>query len=312
MLKSIPLEGSNSLSTAIVHYVKKTGENIVLSDAAGDKRFIGDPYIVAHHPKSILCAPISHKGATAGIIYLENNLATHAFTPERLKLLQIFSAQAAIAIENALLYKKLKRSEESLKESFENLNKVFATTVNAMSLAIEARDPYTAGHQRRVADLASVIAFELKLPPEMIDGIRIAGIIHDIGKISVPAELLTRPGKLTKIEFSLIKKHPESGYEILQPIAFPWPIAQIVYQHHERLNGSGYPLGLTEKDLLIESKIISVADVVEAMASHRPYRASLGIDKALEEISLNSGILYDRKIVDVCLKLFREKGYQLI
>jgi len=311
VFKSIPLEESDSLSTAIVNYVKKTGENIVLGDAAGDERFISDPYIATKHPKSILCAPISHKGVMSGIIYLENNLTTHAFTQERLKLLRIFSAQAAIAIENAILYEKQKKSEERLKESFDNLNKIFATTVNAMSLAIEARDPYTAGHQRRVADLANAIASELNLPQNIIDGIRIAGIIHDIGKISIPAGILTKPGKLTKIEFDLIKNHPQSGYEILNPITFPWPIARIVYQHHEKLNGSGYPLGLTDKDILIESKIITVADVVEAMASHRPYRPSLGIEKALEEISLNSGILYDREVVEACLRLF-EKGYNLI
>jgi putative nucleotidyltransferase with HDIG domain len=304
VFKAIPLEESTSLSTAIVNYVKKTGENIVLGDAASDKRFISDPYIAAKRPKSILCAPIKHKGVMAGIIYLENNLTAHAFTPERLKILQIFSAQAAIAIENAILYEKQK-------ENFDNLNKIFSTTVNAMALAIEARDPYTAGHQRRVADLASNIASELKLSQKMIDGIRIAGLIHDIGKISIPAEILTKPGKLTTIEFNLIKSHPQSGYDILNPIEFPWPVAEIVHQHHEKLDGSGYPSGLTEKVILTEAKIITIADVVEAMASHRPYRASLGIDKALEEIRINSGKLYDRDVAEACFQIFKN-GYKLI
>ncbi|HPL68550.1 MAG TPA: HD-GYP domain-containing protein, partial [Smithellaceae bacterium] len=176
---------------------------------------------------------------------------------------------------------------------------------------VETRDPYTAGHQRRVADLARAIATEMGLSGDQIDGIRIAGTIHDLGKISVPSEILTIPRKLTALEYSLIKNHPQSGYDILKDIEFPWPIARMIVEHHERINGSGYPNGLPGEDLLIESKILSVADVVEAMATHRPYRPALGIDAALAEITANRGILYDPEVVDACLRLFRDKGYQI-
>lgn len=177
--------------------------------------------------------------------------------------------------------------------------------------ALESRDPYTAGHQVRVADIARAIATEIGLDKEMIEGIRMAGVIHDIGKLSIPTEILTKPTKLTDLEFSLIKQHAQIGYEMLKNIESPWPLANIVLQHHERINGSGYPGNLKEDEILLESRILAVADVVEAMASHRPYRPSLGIEFALEEIEKNSGILYDALVADACLRLFREKGYQL-
>jgi putative nucleotidyltransferase with HDIG domain len=174
------------------------------------------------------------------------------------------------------------------------------------------RDPYTAGHQIRTADLASAIATEMGLPQDKIDGLRMASSIHDIGKLSIPAEILSKPTKLTDIEFSLIKEHSQSGYEMLKNVESPWPLAQIVYQHHERMNGSGYPRNLKGDEILIEARIMAVADVVEAMASHRPYRSALGIEAALEEIEKNKGILYDNDVAVACLRLFREKGYELI
>jgi HD-GYP domain-containing protein (c-di-GMP phosphodiesterase class II) len=173
------------------------------------------------------------------------------------------------------------------------------------------RDPYTAGHQIRSADLARAIATEMGLPQEEIDGIRIAGSIHDIGKLSIPAEILSKPTKLNDLEFSLVKKHAQSGYEMLKDLESPWPLAEIVFQHHERINGSGYPRNLKGNEILIEARIMAVADVVEAMASHRPYRPTLGIEAALEEIEKNKGVLYDDTVADACLRLFREKGYQL-
>ena len=180
-------------------------------------------------------------------------------------------------------------------------------------MTVETRDPYTAGHQRRVADLSRAIARAIgSLTTEQIDGLRMASTIHDIGKISVPAEILSKPKKLTDIEFSLIKVHPQSGYDILKDIDFSWPIARMVLEHHERMDGSGYPNGLTGSDLLLESRILAVADVVESMASHRPYRPALGINAALDEIAKNKGVLYDPEVVDVCLKLFNEKGYKLV
>ena len=181
--------------------------------------------------------------------------------------------------------------------------------IEAMAYTVETRDPYTAGHQRRVTNLARAIADEMGLDDDKKDGIRMAGVIHDLGKISVPAEILSRPGKLSSVEYQLIQTHPQTGYDILKSIEFPWPVAEIVYQHHEKINGSGYPRSLKGEEILIESKVITVADVVEAMASHRPYRPPRGLDKALEEITQNRGILYDPEVVDACLKLFIEKGF---
>ena len=195
--------------------------------------------------------------------------------------------------------------------SVERIRKALGGTIQAIAVTVEARDPYTAGHQRRVADLALAIATEMNLPIDMIDGIRMAASIHDLGKISIPAEILSKPTKLKKTEFDLIKEHSQSGYDILKDIDFPWPVARIVLEHHERMNGSGYPNGLTSNDILIESRIIAVADVVESMASHRPYRPSLGIEAALDEIERNKGTFYDNTVADACMRLFREKGFQL-
>jgi PAS domain S-box-containing protein/putative nucleotidyltransferase with HDIG domain len=204
-----------------------------------------------------------------------------------------------------------KRAEERLMQSLKKLRKALMGVIHVMELTVETRDPYTAGHQRRVANLALYIAKEMGLPVERIDGLQLAGIVHDLGKISVPAEILIKPGKLNEIQFDMIKTHPQIGYDILKNIEFPWPIAQIILQHHERMDGSGYPAGLGGDDLLLESRILAVADVVEAMASHRPYRASLGIQSALTEISKNKSSVYDEEVVDACLSLFNDKGFEL-
>ncbi len=204
-----------------------------------------------------------------------------------------------------------KKIEKEEKRSVERLRKTLGAAVQAMAVTVETRDPYTAGHQKRVADLCRAIATEMGLSADQIDGIRTAGIIHDLGKISVPAEILSKPTKLTEIEFSLIKTHSQAGYNVLKDIEFPWPIARIVLEHHERMDGSGYPNGLKGDEILIESRILAIADVVESMASHRPYRPSLGIGLALEEITRNKGVLYDTAAADACLKLFHEKKYIL-
>jgi PAS domain S-box-containing protein len=204
-----------------------------------------------------------------------------------------------------------KKTEEVLQQTLASLRKAFGTTIQVMVSAVEMRDPYTAGHQLRVADIARSVAKEMGLPDDKIDGIRLAGSIHDIGKLSIPAEILSKPTKLTDLEFSLIKEHPQIGYEMLKDVESQWPLAQIVYQHHERMNGSGYPRNLKGDEILIEARIMAVADVVEAMASHRPYRPGLGIEAALEEIEKNKGIVYDNAVADACLKLFREKNYKI-
>jgi PAS domain S-box-containing protein len=204
-----------------------------------------------------------------------------------------------------------KKAEKELKTTLERLTRAVGTTVQVMAAAVEIRDPYTAGHQLRSADLARAIAVEMGLPQEKIDAIRMAGSIHDIGKLSVPAEILSKPTGLSAIEYSLVQEHARKGYEILKGVESSWPLAEIVYQHHERMNGSGYPRNLRGEEILLEARILAVSDVVESMASHRPYRPTLGIDRALNEIEVNRGILYDADVADACLKIFREKGFQL-
>jgi hypothetical protein len=202
--------------------------------------------------------------------------------------------------------------EDERQQNMDRLRKALEGTVSAIGAMTETRDPYTAGHQRRVSDLARTIAAEMGLAPDQIDGILTAGMIHDIGKIVIPAEILCKAGKLTEIELSLIRNHVQAGYDILKEIEFTWPIARMVLEHHERMNGSGYPNGLTGDNILLESRILAVADVMEAMASHRPYRPGLGINAALDEIAKNRGTLYCPDVVDICLRLFSEKGYKMV
>jgi PAS domain S-box-containing protein/putative nucleotidyltransferase with HDIG domain len=199
-----------------------------------------------------------------------------------------------------------KKTEDELIQSYDRLKQAMEGTVQAMAYTIETRDPYTAGHQRRVTQLACALAEKLGLPNDVLEGVRMAGDLHDIGKIYVPAEILSKPGKLSEAEYNIIKTHSQVGYDILKTIEFPWPIADIVLQHHERMDGSGYPAGLQGKDILLEARILAVADVIEAMATHRPYRPALSIEDALEEISENKGQLYDPKVVEACLKIFEE------
>lgn len=203
-----------------------------------------------------------------------------------------------------------REAEHALQKSVSQLKTSLEETVNALAVTSEKRDPYTAGHQQRVSQLACAMARELGLPKERIEGIRVAAILHDLGKIYVPAEILAKPARLTHMEMGIMKTHAEVGFDILKNIPFPWPVAKAVLEHHERMDGSGYPNALTGDDISREARIIAVADVVEAMSSHRPYRAALGIERALEEIARNRGGLYDADCVDVCLALFMDKGFQ--
>jgi len=224
-----------------------------------------------------------------------------------------------ISVANALHRRELEIANRAYQENLEQmvlerttqLRKALDGIIHTVASTVEIRDPYTAGHQRRVADLARAIATEMALPKDQIEGIYMAGVIHDIGKIAVPTEILSKPDKLTELEFSLIKTHSKIGFDILREIEFPWPIAQIVLQHHEKMDGSGYPQGLSGEKILLEARVMCVADVVEAMASHRPYRAALGIDVALKEIKKNSGILYDAEVVvNACFNLFAENRFK--
>ncbi|MBU1745803.1 MAG: HD-GYP domain-containing protein [Proteobacteria bacterium] len=230
----------------------------------------------------------------------------------------VLSFSPLLSLSIASSYRQKVAGEMEVKRLRENqalmekLRKTLGGTIQVVSRAVELRDPYTAGHQRRAADLARAIATEMGISADGTDFIRIACTIHDIGKISVPAEILSKPTKLTDIEFSLIKAHVQTGYDTLKDIDFPWPVADVILQHHERMDGSGYLQGIKGDYLLLESRILAVADVVESMASHRPYRPAIGIDAALEEITKNRGALYDPKVVDICLQLFNEKGYKMV
>ena len=210
-------------------------------------------------------------------------------------------------LEKEILEREM--AQETLKESYNTIRNTLGGTVIALSMVIETRDPYTAGHQRRVAELAVAISRTLGWSEERTEGVQVMGFLHDLGKMTIPSEILSRPCILNEVEFELIKLHSRVGYNILSGIEFPWPVKACVVQHHERMNGSGYPDGMREEEIIPEARIIAVADVVEAMASHRPYRPALGIEKALEEIASNKGKLYDSQVVDACLTAFHINGF---
>ena len=231
-------------------------------------------------------------------------------TPVEISSLIIESGGRKLIVSAVCDISERKRTAEELKQTSLRLQRAIEGAINAVALTTEIRDPYTAGHQHRVAKLACSIGRELGLSEKQIEGVRVAGTLHDIGKIYVPAEILSRPGRLRQNEINLVKDHAQVGYDLLSTIEFPWPVAQIVLQHHERMNGSGYPMGLSGDEILIEARIMSVADVVEAMASHRPYRPALSIEEALLEIMQQRGVLYSPEAVDACIKVFTQKGFK--
>lgn len=202
----------------------------------------------------------------------------------------------------------LDQRAEELKASYEKIQMILDGTVFAMSKIVESRDPYTAGHQQQVARIAGIIADRMSLPRDQVEAIRVSGSLHDIGKIAVPSEILTKPGRLSRLEMEMVKTHSQNAYDILKTIEFPYPIAQIILQHHERMDGSGYPQGLKGGNILLEARILAVADVLEAMSAHRPYRPALGVEIAIEEIVTHRNILYDTDVVDTCLRIYRAEG----
>ena len=301
-------------------YISKQNFDLILCDVRmpGESGMDLIQYILTDHPETAVIMVTAVDDPKIGETALDLGAYGYIIKP--------FTAQSVrINVSNALRRRKLEIQQRFHREHLEQLvvertadiqnileksSKSNELIIQAMALAIESRDPYTASHQRRVANLAYAISSEMKLSEQRIVGIHMAGIIHDLGKICVPAEILSKPGPLNEYEFGIIKLHPQIGYNILKKIDFPWPIAQMVYQHHERINGTGYPQGLKGKEILLEARILAVADVVEAMSSHRPYRPALGVDKALETILESKNVLYDPEAVNVCLKLFKEKGFE--
>jgi putative nucleotidyltransferase with HDIG domain len=259
---------------------------------------------------SSVAFPLMQEKRTLGAVNIFSS-DPKGFGKDELVLLSALAEDLSYGISAIRTREKKKTVEDKLRASQERLQRTIEVTIQALSTTIEMRDPYTAGHQRRVAALAVAIAEEMNLAKERIENLSVAGIIHDIGKIYIPVEILTRPGKLSEYEINIIKAHPQYGHDIMAETEVPEPVADIVHQHHERVNGSGYPDGKKNKDILLESKILSVADVVEAMSSHRPYRPALGIDVALDEIKSHRGIYYDPEASDACLRLFEKKGYEL-
>ncbi|MBI4268068.1 MAG: HD domain-containing protein [Chloroflexi bacterium] len=247
-----------------------------------------------------LLVPLKHSGRLVGMLLIGSRFSREPYLNEDRQLLQSVAGNVAAKVENASRYENVKQERSELQKTMEGL-------IHAVSSVVEFRDPYTAGHQRRVAELAYAITKEMGLSEWHMKGIYIIGLLHDVGKVVVPAEILSKPGKINEHEFSIIKNHPKVGYEILEKMEFPWPAAKAILQHHERLNGSGYPQGLSGEDIILEAKILSVADVVEAMSSHRPYRPALGLDNALKEITEQSGTLYDTDVVAACLRLLKSK-----
>jgi PAS domain S-box-containing protein len=288
--------------------------NIVWANDVAKRLFrpdlIGKKCYTAYHRRDKICdSCVVSKTFADGKIHEHE---TEVIGADGKKMVFWCTANVAARYEDGKprLVVEISRDITERKQTEERLKKTMDAAIDTMSKIIEAKDPYTSGHQHRVCQLAVPLARELGLSSDKIEGIRIASLIHDVGKIGLPTEILSKPSKLTDIEFSLIKGHSQIGYDILKSIDFSYPIAQIVLQHHERLNGSGYPNNLKGDKILLEAKIIGVADVVEAMSSFRPYRPALGIDKALEEISQNRGTLYDPEVVDACLKLFKEKEFK--
>jgi len=280
-----------------------TGHLQVIQDAINDPTFTATRMAAERFGfGSFLSIPLISEREKLGVICIYAKEA-RAFDDEEVRLLTELANDMAYGIMNLRQGIKYRNTSEKLQLAMEK-------TIFAIATTVEMRDPYTAGHERRVGELACAIARELGLSEDRIHGIRLASIVHDMGKINIPAEILSKPTRLTALEYKLIQTHAQSGYDILKDVDFPWPIAQIVHQHHERMDGSGYPQGLKGEETILEARIVAVADTVEAMASHRPYRAALGPEIALEEIQKNRGRFYDPDVADACIRLFREKNFE--
>ena len=289
----------------------RDGIAVVVRDALNDPMLaFWRPALAQLGVGAVCVLPIAYGGKTFGALNIYST-ERDAFDRDEMVLLTELAEDLNFGVRTLRIRTERDRAVEEHQRSLEQLRESLEATVAAIAATVEMRDPYTAGHERRVADIATAIAREMQLPSERIEGIHFGALIHDLGKIKVPAELLSKPTRLTKAEFELVKEHAQAGYDILKGIRFPWPVAELALQHHERMDGTGYPNGLRGDEMLVESRILAVADVVEAMASHRPYRPALGIVAALAEISAHRGTWYDPEAVDACLRLMKEERFTL-
>ena len=288
----------------------RSGTTHLCQDIANDPHYLPWRDLALQHgyAASIALPLADSDGKVFGIltVYAEE---VNAFSPTEVDLLEEMAGDLAFGVRTLHTRHERDLALEQNQKYLAQLQGSLEDTVRAISSIVEMRDPYTAGHQSRVADLAAAIARKMSLADEQVQAIHLASIVHDLGKIKIPAEILSKPGQLNDIEYRFIKTHPQAGYDILKGINFIWPIAQMVLQHHERIDGSGYPQGLKADAIALEARILSVADVVEAMSSHRPYRPALGTEAALEEITRQRGIYFDPQAVDACLTLFRDKEF---
>jgi putative nucleotidyltransferase with HDIG domain len=257
----------------------------------------------------LICIPVYIDENHEGILEIYSK-ETDVFDDREVNLLEDMASNLAFGISSLRTKSQRDQQEIELKESMNKTRQLMYQTIESLSSVVNVRDPYTAEHQRRVTELATAIAGELGLSEDEKTAILIAASLHDIGKMNIPSDILSKPGKITELEFSLIKSHCQTGYDVISPIHFPWSIDEIVLQHHERIDGSGYPQGLKGNEIHLAARIIGVADVVEAMFSYRPYRPALGMEKALEEISREKGKKYDPQVVEACINLIRNKGFK--
>jgi PAS domain S-box-containing protein/putative nucleotidyltransferase with HDIG domain len=296
--------GQNPVGTAI-----RKGVAAVVHDATNDPSLVvWRPALARFGVNSICVFPLTIAGETFGVLSICSR-ERDAFEQDELTLLTELSEDMNFGIHTLRTRTERDHAVEGRERGLKKLRASLETTIGAIAATLEIRDPYTAGHERRVAELATAIAREMGLPQAQVEGIHFGALIHDLGKIKVPAEILSKPSVLTRLEFEMVKEHAQSGYDILKGIEFPWPVAEMALEHHERVDGSGYPRGLKGCEMKIESRILAVADVVEAMASHRPYRPALGIELALAEIMAHRGTLYDTDAVNACVRLYKEKGF---